>query len=153
MKRFEAKATIARPPATVWAYAADIERHPAWMSVEDARLISGNGTTPGGRGRERLLFGPFKLDVDLVVAEAEPGRRLVWASDDPRFDITVTLDLAPTAAGTTDATYTSAVELHGRWRLVSPLLSMDGPRAVQGELDRLKTRVEATLPVAAETPA
>ena len=58
MASFEHTATIARPPAEVWAYAADILRHPDWMSVADARIVRGTGAEVGARGRERLLFGP-----------------------------------------------------------------------------------------------
>ena len=35
--RFEE--TIERPPETVWAYAADIARHPEWMGVLDAAVV------------------------------------------------------------------------------------------------------------------
>ena len=84
MTRYEAQAEIARSADEVWAYAADILRHTEWMSVADAHLLAGDGTQVGARGRERLLLGPLKLDVEFEVAEAEPGRRLLWRSRDAR---------------------------------------------------------------------
>ena len=92
-----AEQTIERSAQDVWAYAADIVRHPEWMTVTDARIVQGgDGTRVGARGRERLRFGPFGWDVEFEVAEAEPGRRIVWrAVGGAPFDLTVSLDLEP----------------------------------------------------------
>ena len=46
------------------------------MTVTDARIVQGDGTQVGARGRERMRFGPFGWDVEFEVAEAEPGRRI-----------------------------------------------------------------------------
>ena len=80
MTTYEAQADIARSADEVWTYAADILRHTEWMSVADAHLLAGDGTQVGARGRERLLLGPFKWDVEFEVVEAEAGRRLLWRS-------------------------------------------------------------------------
>ena len=83
MTRYEAQAEIARSAEEVWTYAADILRHTEWMSVADAAPAGGDGTQVGARGRERLVLGPFKWDIEFEVAEAEPGRRLLWRSHGP----------------------------------------------------------------------
>ncbi len=152
MSRYESEATIGRSAEDVWTYAADILRHPEWMSVADARIVQGQGTQVGGRGRERLLFGPFKWDVEIEVVEALPGRRIVWrAVDDPRFDAETGLDLAPLEPAKTRATYRTAVQMHGLWRLLAPLMAMEGSAAVRRELQRLKENVETAPAVAAAT--
>jgi uncharacterized membrane protein len=40
MRTYESEATIARSADAVWSYAADIKRHPEWMSVADAQILS-----------------------------------------------------------------------------------------------------------------
>lgn len=143
MSRFESEATIDRPAEEVWRYAANIARHPEWMAVADAQLILGEGTQVGARGRERLLLGPFKWDVEFEVVEAEPSRRITWrAVHDPRFDFEVGLRLEPIGP-TTRATYRGVVQMRGRWRLLAPLLAMEGSAGVRRELHRLKENVEA----------
>jgi uncharacterized protein YndB with AHSA1/START domain len=143
MANFEYTTTIERSPAEVWAYAADIGRHTEWMSVADAAVIDGSGTQAGSRGRESLRLGPFTWTMEFAVVEAEPARRLVWrATDDPRMDLEVGLDLEPVESGSTQATYRSAVQLRGRWRLLAPLVSMEGRAGVRRELLRLKANVE-----------
>jgi uncharacterized protein YndB with AHSA1/START domain len=150
MSRFEAEATINRAPEEIWIYAADILRHPDWMTVATAEVLQGQAEHVGARGRERLLLGPFRWDVEFEVAEAEAARRLVWrAVDDPHFDVfEVGLTLEPAAGGATRATYHGAVGMRGRWRLLAPLIAMEGSAGVRRELARLKANVERA-PVAA----
>ena len=142
MTRYEAQAEIARSAGEIWTYAADILRHTEWMSVADAHLLAGDGTQVGARGRERLLLGPFKWDVEFEVAEAEFGRRLLWRSRDARFDIEIGLDLEPSGPTSVRARYHGDAQMHGRWRLLVPLLAMEGAAGIKRELAQLKARIE-----------
>ena len=89
------------------------------MTVTDARVLEGPGTRAGARGRERMRFGPFGWDVEFEVAEATPGRRIVWkAVDGAPFDLAVSLDLEPLGPTSTRARYGADIRLHGLWRLL-----------------------------------
>src|SRR5215216_1386621 len=68
MTKAETEQLIERSPEDVWAYAADVVRHPEWMGVTDATLLDGNGSDVGSRGRERLVLGPFKWDAEFEVS-------------------------------------------------------------------------------------
>jgi uncharacterized membrane protein len=145
MTRFVTEQTIARSADDVWAYAADIVRHPEWMTVTDARVLDGPGTRAGARGRERMRFGPFGWDVEFEVAEAAPGRRIVWrAVDGAPFDLAVSLDLEPVGPTSTRARYGADIRLHGLWRLLGPMVAMEGKAGPGRELRRLKAQVEET---------
>ncbi len=135
---------IERSAQDTWVYAADIVRHPDWMTVTDARIVRGDGTQVGSRGRERLRFGPFGWDVEFEVAEAEPGRRIAWKSvHGAPFDLKVWLDLEPTGPASSKATYGADIRLRGIWRLLSPMVAMEAKAGPARELSRLKTQVEA----------
>lgn len=135
---------IERSAQDVWVYAADIGRHPDWMTVTDSRIVRGDGTEVGARGRERVRFGPFEWDVEFEVVEAEPGRRIAWkAVDGPPFDLIVRLDLEPIGPASTKAAYGADIRLHGVWRLLSPMVAMEGKAGPARELARLKAQVEA----------
>ena len=152
MTRYEAQAEIARSADEVWTYAADILRHTEWMSVADAHLLAGDGTQVGARGRERLLLGPFKWDVEFEVAEAEPGRRLLWRSRRRRGSTCeVGLELEPSGPTSVRARYYGAAQMHGRWRLLSPLVAMEGSAGMKRELAQLKARVEEAPAAVAAT--
>lgn len=148
MSRFVVEQTIARSAHEIWVYAVDIARHAEWMAVTDARIARGDGTRIGDRGRERMGFGPFAWDVEFEVAEAARGRRVVWKSvAGAPFDLAVSLDLDPLGPASTRATYGADIRLHGLWRLMAPMVAMEGKTGPERELQRLKTQVEAT-PVA-----
>jgi uncharacterized membrane protein len=148
----ETEQVIERPAADVWAYAADIVRHPDWMSVADATVLSGSGSEIGSRGRERLALGPFKWDVEFEVAEAVPGRRIVWRSvAGAPFDLEVRLDLEATGPASTKAMYGASIQPHGIWRLLSPLMAAEGKAGPERELRRLKENVEKDAAPAAAT--
>jgi uncharacterized protein YndB with AHSA1/START domain len=144
MIRLETEQAIARSAERVWAYAADILRHPDWMAVTDARILRGQGSEVGDRGRERLVFGPFRWDVEFEVTEALPGRRIVWrtVAGGPG-DVEVSLDLDPVGPMSTRATYRAAIQPHGRWRLLTPVVAMEGNAGPERELRCLKENVEA----------
>lgn len=149
MSSYETSATIERAAHEIWAYAADIGRHPEWMSVTDARLLRGDGARIGDRGRERLRFGPLRLDVAFEVVEADPGRRLVWrAADDPRFSVEVALDLEPLGPSRTRARYRGQVRPRGLWRLLGALVAIEGPAGVRRELASLKANIEGATALA-----
>jgi uncharacterized membrane protein len=151
MIKTQTSIVIERSAAEVWAYAADIVRHPAWMSVRDAIVLRGDGSSVGSRGRERLILGPLSLDVEFEVTEAVPGHRIVWRSVmGPPFGLEVTLDLDPSGPTSTRATYGARIQPRGLWRLLSPLMAMEGKAGPERELRRLKGNVEKPAePVAA----
>lgn len=152
MSRFVSERTIARSAEDVWAYAADILRHPEWMAVKDARVVQGDGTRTGARGRERMRFGPFSWDVEFEVADAVPGRRIVWkAVGGGPFDLEVALDLDAVGPTSTKATYGADIRLHGLWRLLSPMVAVEARSGPARELQQLKARVEAARAMAPAT--
>lgn len=143
MIRTTTEQVIERPAADIWAYAADIGRHPEWMNVTDPRITNGTGAEVGSRGRERMAMGPFKWDAEFEVTEAVPGRRIVWRSvAGVPFEAELSLDLDATGRTTTRATYGAVIELHGLWRLLSPMLAAEGKAGPERELRRLKENIE-----------
>lgn len=152
MSKHQTELTIERAAADVWAYAADIARHPEWMGVTDAAILHGVGSEVGARGRERLVLGPFNWDAEFEVAEAVPGRRIVWRSvAGTPFDIEVSLDLAPAGPNSTRATYGAEIQPHGLWRLLAPIVAMEGKAGPERELRRLKENLETAPAVVGAT--
>ena len=60
---------IDRSAMEVWEYAADIDRHPTWMSVIDARIVHGPSTEVGARAHEDVKIGPRRQTIEFEVAE------------------------------------------------------------------------------------
>ena len=73
MISFATEQTIERSADDVWAYAADIVRHPEWMDVTAARVVDGGGTEVGARALERLKLGPRSVEVAFEVHGLRAG--------------------------------------------------------------------------------
>lgn len=144
MIRFETEQTIERPAADIWAYAADIPRHPEWMGVTDARIVHGTGTEVGARAVERMRMGPRTLDVGFEVSGAIPARQIAWrvAGGGPLVG-DVSLDLEPLGPDRTRAVWSGSIELTGLWRLLEPLMAGEVKSGEAAELRRLKANLEA----------
>lgn len=141
--RAQATRVIAREPGEVWRVAADIPRHTEWMTVSTARILSGDGTTVGSRGVERLIVGPFGWNVEFEVTEARPGEALAWRSiRGAPFDLAVRLDLTPDGPERSRAAYTAEITLRGAWRLLLPLVALEAREGPARELRRLTMLVE-----------
>lgn len=144
MIRFASEQVIDRSADEVWRYAADIERHPEWMDVTDARVTDGDGTALGSRGIEWLKRGSRSVAVDVEVTASEPGRRIAWTvgGQGPlRGD--VALELETVGPNRTRAVWSGSLGLSGLMRLVEPLMAAELRSGEARELRRLKQNLEA----------
>jgi uncharacterized membrane protein len=153
MIKFEAEQTIARSAGDVWAYAADILRHPEWMDVTASRVVKGGGTEVGARALERLKLGPRSVDVPFEVSGSVPARRIAWRSADGSplaFD--VSLELEALAPELTRAVMSGRIGLTGLLRFIEPLMASEIRAGEAAELARLKANLEAA-PMAGQATA
>ena len=145
MIRFETEQTIACSADDVWAYAADVLRHPEWMGVTDARIIRGTGTEVGSHALERVRLGPRSVDVEFLVSESIPGRRIAWrvVGGSP-LSGDVALDLESLGPERTQAIWSGSLGLRGLWRVIEPLMAAEIKAGEAAELRRLKENLETT---------
>jgi uncharacterized membrane protein len=139
---FRSEQMIDRSAMEVWEYAADIDRHPTWMSVIDARIIDGQSTEVGARAREIVKIGPRRRPVEFEVAEADPGRRLAYRVLSGPMRGEVVMDLEATGPQTTRVVWAGSLGLTGLMRLVEPLFAGEIRAGEAAELSRLKERLE-----------
>jgi len=98
-------------------------------------------------------MGPLKWELDFVVTEAVPGRRIAWrTTGGGPFTGDLTLDLEPSGMHSTRATYHGQIKLHGLWRLLSPIIAMEARESEARELRRLQALLEEPAPAAGEGP-
>jgi uncharacterized protein YndB with AHSA1/START domain len=138
--------TIAAPPAAVWPWIGQIEKHAEWSpKAFRAELVSGEPGAVGARYRSVGWIPNDKHHANEVeVAEAVPNERLVLRSDDPLGTFTNTYLLRPSGGGTEVEWTMVFPPLKLPMSLVAPVLfplvgKSDGRKRVQ----LLKQRVEA----------
>jgi carbon monoxide dehydrogenase subunit G len=113
MKRIERSATIAAPPAELFAYLSDLENLSEWQ----AGVVSASRTSEGPMraGATALVTREImgkRVEAPLTVTEHDPPRRLAIGSEVSGVKAHATLDFAPAEAGrATDLTF--AMEIRG----------------------------------------
>ena len=143
MITFHTEQTIERSAQDVWTYAADITRHPEWMSVLDGRLVSGRPTEVGARGLEHMKVGPRTFDVELEVSMSTPAQRIGWRmTGGSPFAGEVTLDLESLGPDRTKVVWSGSMQLTGLWRLIEPLIAAEAKAGEAAELLRMKEILE-----------
>jgi hypothetical protein len=98
MKHYEAAATIAAPPETVWAILIDAPAYAQWDS--GVRQVEGR-IAPGEKIKVVSEANPGRA-FPVKVTEFEPGRSMVWSGGMPLglFKGVRTFTLAPEGGAT-----------------------------------------------------
>jgi uncharacterized protein YndB with AHSA1/START domain len=148
--------TVAAPPEAVWPWVDDVDRLARWFTfAESAEVLGGEGV--GRRQRLHGRWGKKRSEVDSVIVEHDPPRRLAWRHEAERLDgkpaprfaseTIFTVDLAPDGTGT-------RVRLVSRQQPASRprgiVMRLFGTREVAGHLERSLARLAE---VAVQRPA
>jgi uncharacterized membrane protein len=139
MTDVSAETTIARARGDVARYATDWRNDREWIgALTDVRLVQ---EKPLQVARVASFLGK-RIEYVNEVVEHEPGRRLVMRSVKAPFPMLVTYEFEDAREGTLMRIRTEG-DASGFYRLAGPLLSRAVKRGVSGDLERLKTRLEA----------
>jgi uncharacterized protein YndB with AHSA1/START domain len=142
MRRVQRTAQIAATPADVYAFLAEPANLPRWQAgIVSAERISPPPTVVGSTARIVLELMGQQVTAEIIVREADPGRRLALASSVSGMGIVATLDLAPRDSGTA---ITLASEVRAENIFMAPLERMLTD-AAERDLDASLTRMQAAL--------
>ncbi|MDN3242588.1 SRPBCC family protein [Glycomyces tritici] len=134
--------TIARPPAEVFAYLAELENIPQWNhAIGETRRTS---DLPVGVGSQytQVRTIPAHAEESLEITGFEPDSRLAIRGDLGSFHGEITYLLAPAVDGATALTNTMDLQASGPTRLIAPLAATRVKNAVAANLDALKRHLE-----------
>lgn len=132
--------TIARPRDDVARYATDWRNDKDWIgALTDVRLVQ---EEPLQVARVASFLGK-RIEYVNEVVEHDVGRRLVMRSVKAPFPMAVTYEFEDAPGGGALMRIRTEGDASGFYRLAGPLLSRAVKRGVAGDLERLKTRLEA----------
>ncbi|MEU5153740.1 SRPBCC family protein [Glycomyces sp. NPDC021274] len=139
--QFSNTITIARPPAEVFAYLAELENIPQWnYAIGETRRTSA-GPVGVGSQYTQVRTIPAHAEEQLEITGFEPDSELTITGDLGPFHGEITYRLAP-AEGGTALTNSMALQASGPARLIAPLAATRVKNAVAANLEALKQLLE-----------
>ena len=138
--------TIDAPPAAVWPWIGQLERHAEWSpKTFTAELVSGEPGAVGSRYRSvGWVPGDKHHSNDVTIVEMVPEQRLELRSDDPQGSFKNAYALRPVGGGTEVVYEIVFPEMKGVLKLMLPVLfPLIAKRDISKRLDLLKQKVEA----------
>jgi uncharacterized protein YndB with AHSA1/START domain len=139
--RFTNTITIDRPPASVFAYLADLENLPAWnYALAETRQVSPGPPGVGTRYRQTRTI-PVHAEESLEITEFTPNRQLAVQGTLNAFPAHLTYTLQPAGEG---STLVNTVELQAPrpLNLLGPVVAGRIKSAVAANLADLKRLLE-----------
>jgi uncharacterized protein YndB with AHSA1/START domain len=141
--KVERNISIARPPAEVFAYVADIRNDPTWhtdvLEVSSSTDVVGMGTVFNVRVKPSMGVS----EGTMTVSRFEPGRLIEFDGRMGRMAPRVTNICEPDAQGTL-VTRRVEIEPPGMMRLMSPLIASKIGKSNEGFLANLKRVLEGS---------
>ncbi len=139
----EVQQLIQRPPAGVAAFVMDPANDRAWIrALSEVRVLTDGPVGPGTRVARSARFLGRTLEYVNEIVEYEPPHRLAMRSVKAPFPMTVRYSFEPAGAGT--RVVVGAGGEPGRfYGLARPLLEVAMRRAIGGDLERLRSVLEA----------
>jgi hypothetical protein len=144
MRRYQAAIEIKAAPDEVFAYVADLRRHNEW-AAQPIVIESGSADIAaiGARASSRAhQFGRHNQN-ELVVMENDPPRRFAFEASGREGRFLHSFDLEPTAAGTRLTKTLLVINANPVIALLMPLFAIITPRALAGDVGRIKAKLEA----------
>ena len=143
MQRVERSARIGAPPATVFAYLADLGNLAEWqMGVVSAEQTSEGEIGVGATARVvRELIGQ-RIEAPLTVTQYDPPNRLGIGSEVSGVKATGALELSPAGSDATDLRF--AMEIRGSMltSFMEPMIARAAEGDIEASLQRVKARFE-----------
>jgi uncharacterized protein YndB with AHSA1/START domain len=134
--------TIARPPAEVFAYLAELENIPQWnYAIGETRRTS-EGPVGVGSQYTQVRTIPDQAEESLEITAFEPDSRLEIRGDLGPFHGEIAYLLVSAVDGATALTNTMDLQASGPTRLIAPLAATRVKNAVAANLEALKQLLE-----------
>jgi uncharacterized protein YndB with AHSA1/START domain len=142
MGKYSAETTIDAPPEAVFAYVADVERHPDWGSHHNAATRRGGAAVGVGTVYDTInhQFGEQKETV--TVTDYAPSTLFGFDATGVLGVAHHTFELSPSGAGTRVVKSMQMKQPKLLARLSSPMIAMQQPKAMAEDLRRIKAKLE-----------
>jgi uncharacterized membrane protein len=145
---------INRPPAEVFAYLDQLERHGEWQEPLVSTTIETEGPVGvGTRAKSIRNVGGRERDVSYEITEHDPPRRTVFRGTNGPVRPIGTVTVEPLDDGSRSrVTIEFTLKGHGLGKLIAPLANREARKQIPKDHENLKRELESR-PAAPAAPA
>jgi uncharacterized protein YndB with AHSA1/START domain len=147
MMAVQAELVINKPQEEVFAYLADITKHPEWGNPSHKLQVRKTSEGPLGQGSTFDCEGDqFGHNTDSVtITEYTPNSRIAYQADGNAGLIGYAFDLAPADGGTRVTKTFDAIKPKFPLNILAPVVNaFIQPGAMKGDLERIKANLEGS---------
>jgi uncharacterized protein YndB with AHSA1/START domain len=134
---------IARPVDEVFAFVADFNNNPRWMPVLGVEQTSSGPVGAGTTFRQRFHMMGADYEMDCVITEFEPVRRISFRFVAPVFSWQGGYVVEPVPAGAR-VHARGTINLNGPFKMTETLFAPKIRRLINDTAPRLKQALEQT---------
>ncbi len=138
--------TINAPAEKVFAYLADITKHPEWSNAQHKLRVDKTSDGPIGEGATFKSVGyQFGRNEDtVIITEYVPSRRIVYQADGKVGLVRHAFEIAPSDGGVRVTKSFDMVKGKFPFSIMYPLVARRfyWPGALRGDLERIKSKLE-----------
>lgn len=140
---------IDRSADEVFGFLANLDNLTVWQdNVIDVQVTTPGPIRVGTEYVQTLKMGPTTIEGRCRITQLDPGQLFGFNLASKVLDCTGELRLDPVPGGTR-LTSTGSGQLHGVWRVMTPVFQAQVKREAQVEVNRIKTAVESGAPTVA----
>jgi uncharacterized membrane protein len=136
---------VSRTPDEVFAYLDNLEAHREWQdAVETIKVVTDGPTRVGTEVEEtRVMGGNRKIEMRWRVTEhdATSRRSAFETTESKMMKPSGVISVAPAGEGS-EVTFSMDTNPIGFGKVLSPLMSREVGKTIEGDLARLKQRLE-----------
>ena len=144
MGKITAETTINASPEAIFAYVADVSKHPEWGQHQNATTKRGDGPVGVGTVYDTInhQFGEQKETV--TVTDYSPGSLFGFDALGVLGVAHHSFALAPAGAGTKVTKTMQITKPKILARISAPMIAMQQPKALKEDLRRIKATLESS---------
>ena len=143
MGKISVETTINASPEAVFAYVADVEKHPEWGQHQNAVTRRSGGEVGVGTIYDTInhQFGEQKETV--TVTDYSPGKVFGFDASGVLGVAHHSFEMEPAGSGTRLTKTMQVTKPRFLARISAPMIAMQQPKALKEDLRRIKARLEA----------
>ena len=142
MGKISVETTVNASPEAVFAYVADVTKHPEWGQHDNAATMRGSGEPGVGSIYDTVNHQFGTQNETVTITDYAPGKLFGFDASGVLGVAHHTFELEPAGSGTKLTKTMQMTKPKLLARLSAPMIAMQQPKALREDLRRIKAKLD-----------